>query len=71
MKQCMDSENLHRRLAKILGQIKAIDRMIDEDIPCEEGQRCPGDAAASAARLREKGPEEEGKRDRRRSVPQC
>lgn len=36
MKQCMDSENLHRRLAKIMGQIKAIDRMIDEDIPCED-----------------------------------
>ena len=36
MKQCMDAENLHRRLAKILGQIKAIDRMIDEDVPCED-----------------------------------
>ena len=36
MKQCMDSENLHRRLAKIMGQIKAIDRMIDEDVPCED-----------------------------------
>lgn len=36
MKQCMDAENLHRRLAKIMGQIKAIDRMIDEDIPCED-----------------------------------
>ena len=36
MKQCMDSENLHRRLAKIGGQVKAIDRMIDEDIPCED-----------------------------------
>ena len=32
MKQCMDSENLHRRLKKILGQVQAIDRMIDEDI---------------------------------------
>lgn len=36
MKQCMDAENLHRRLAKITGQIKAIDRMIEEDIPCED-----------------------------------
>ena len=36
MKQCMDSANLHRRLAKIVGQIQAIDRMIDEDIPCED-----------------------------------
>ncbi len=32
----MDSENLHRRLKKISGQIAAIDRMIDEDVPCEE-----------------------------------
>ena len=31
MKQCMDAENLHRRLAKIIGQIQAIDRMVDED----------------------------------------
>ena len=36
MKQCMDSDNLHRRLAKIIGQIKAIDRMIEEDVPCED-----------------------------------
>jgi DNA-binding FrmR family transcriptional regulator len=32
----MDAENLHRRLAKIIGQLKAIDRMIEEDIPCED-----------------------------------
>lgn len=32
----MDSANLHRRLSKILGQIKAIDRMVDEDVPCED-----------------------------------
>ena len=31
----MDSENLHRRLKKIVGQLNAIDRMIDEDVPCE------------------------------------
>ncbi len=36
LKKCMDSENLHRRLKKIIGQIQAIDRMIDEDIPCEQ-----------------------------------
>ena len=35
MKQCTDSENLHRRLKKIIGQLNAIDRMIDEDVPCE------------------------------------
>ena len=36
MKQCMDAENLHRRLKKIIGQVQAIDRMIEEDIPCED-----------------------------------
>ena len=36
MKQCMDSENLHRRLKKIIGQVQAIDRMVDADIPCED-----------------------------------
>ena len=36
MKQCMDSDNLHRRIKKIIGQLNAIDRMIDEDIPCED-----------------------------------
>ena len=36
MRQCMDSENLHRRLRKIVGQVQAIDRMVDEDIPCED-----------------------------------
>jgi DNA-binding FrmR family transcriptional regulator len=32
----MDSEALHRRLKKIVGQVSAIDRMIDEDVPCED-----------------------------------
>ena len=36
MKQCMDAPNLHRRLAKIIGQVQAIDRMIDEDVHCED-----------------------------------
>ncbi|MDR0405861.1 MAG: metal-sensing transcriptional repressor [Clostridiales bacterium] len=36
MRQCMDAEHLHRRLNKIAGQIKAIDRMVEEDIPCED-----------------------------------
>lgn len=36
MKQCMDADNLHRRLKKIIGQLQAIDRMVDENIPCEE-----------------------------------
>jgi len=36
MRQCMDAENLHKRLRKIIGQINAIDKMVDEDIPCED-----------------------------------
>ena len=36
MKQCMDTENLHRRIKKIIGQLNAIDRMIEEDVPCEQ-----------------------------------
>ena len=36
MRQCMDADNMHRRLKKIIGQVQAIDRMIDEDIPCED-----------------------------------
>ncbi len=36
MRQCMDSDNLHRRLHKIVGQIQGIDRMVDQDVPCED-----------------------------------
>ena len=36
MRQCMDTDNLHRRLNKITGQIRAIDKKVDEDIPCED-----------------------------------
>ena len=36
MKQCMDADNLHRRLKKIVAQVQAIHRMVDQDIPSEE-----------------------------------
>ncbi len=36
MVQRMNSDKLHSRLAKIMGQVKAIDRMVDEDVPCED-----------------------------------
>ncbi len=36
MKQCMDADNLHRRFNKIIGQVQAIDRMVDKDVPCED-----------------------------------
>ena len=35
MRQCMDAKNLHQRLSRIRGQINAIDKMVDEDVPCE------------------------------------
>lgn len=36
MRQCRDMDNLHNRLKRVDGQIKAIDRMIEQDIPCED-----------------------------------
>ena len=36
MKQCIDTEAMHRRLKKIIGQVQAVDRMIEEDVPCED-----------------------------------
>ena len=29
-------DNLHKRLKRVDGQIKAIDRMIEQDVPCED-----------------------------------
>lgn len=36
MRQCMDMDNLHNRLKRVDGQIKALDRMIEQDVPCED-----------------------------------
>ena len=36
MRQCMDMDNLHNRLKRVDGQIKAIDRMVEQDVPCED-----------------------------------
>ena len=36
MRECMESKNLHLRLRKVAGQVNAVERMIDEDVPCEE-----------------------------------
>lgn len=36
MRQYMDMDNLHNRLKRVDGQIKAIDRMIEQDVPCED-----------------------------------
>ena len=32
----MDMDNLLNRLKRVDGQIKAIDRMIEQDVPCED-----------------------------------
>ena len=33
----MDSDNLHKRLNRIIGQLNAINKMIDEEkVPCED-----------------------------------
>ena len=50
MKQCMDADNLHRRLKKIIGQVQAIDRMVDEDVPCEDILAQINAAKSAAAR---------------------
>lgn len=36
MRQYMDADNLHRRFKKIIGQVQALDRMVEEDVPCED-----------------------------------
>ena len=32
----MDAKNLHQRLNRIKGQINALDKMVDQDVPCED-----------------------------------
>ena len=36
MRKCMNAENLHKRINKIIGQLYAIDKMIEADVPCED-----------------------------------
>ncbi len=36
MRKCMQAENLHARLKKVSGQIAGIQKMIDQDVPCEK-----------------------------------
>ncbi len=36
MRKCMDGETLRIRLNKIAGQVNAIQKMIEEDVPCEQ-----------------------------------
>ena len=34
--ECLDGEKMHSRLKKIIGQLTAIDRMVEERASCEE-----------------------------------
>ena len=36
MRECMDADNIHRRMKKVIGQLNAIDKMVELDIPCED-----------------------------------
>ncbi len=36
MMKCMDSDKLHLRLRKVIGQLNAVEKMIDQDVPCED-----------------------------------
>lgn len=36
MNRCLDNKALHNRLNRIIGQVNAIDRMIEEGAPCED-----------------------------------
>lgn len=36
MRKCMDADNIHRRMNKIIGQLNAINKIVDEDVPCED-----------------------------------
>ncbi len=35
MKQCMDVESINKRLRRIEGQVRGIQKMVEEDKPCE------------------------------------
>ncbi len=36
MKQCMDVDAINRRLKKIEGQVRGVQKMVDQDKPCED-----------------------------------
>ena len=36
MRQCMDIPNIQLRIKKIQGQLNAISKMVEEDVPCED-----------------------------------
>ena len=36
MRQCMDIPNIQLRIKKIQGQLNAISKMVEKDVPCED-----------------------------------
>ncbi|OQA83710.1 MAG: Copper-sensing transcriptional repressor CsoR [Lentisphaerae bacterium ADurb.Bin242] len=36
MKKCMDPGNLQLRIRKVVGQLNAVEKMLDKDVPCED-----------------------------------
>ncbi len=36
MKQCMDTDAINKRLKKIEGQVRGIQKMVNDDKPCED-----------------------------------
>jgi DNA-binding FrmR family transcriptional regulator len=34
--ECIDAKSMHLRIQKIIGQLTAIDKMAEEEVPCEE-----------------------------------
>ncbi len=36
MKRCMDVEDINKRLKRIEGQVRGIQKMVNEDKPCED-----------------------------------
>lgn len=36
MRQCIDMPSLQARISKIEGQLRAISRMMEKDVPCED-----------------------------------
>lgn len=36
MRKCMDADNLHRRMKKVIGQLNAVNQAVDEEVPCED-----------------------------------
>lgn len=36
MAECKNYDKLHSRINRIIGQLKAIDKMIEEDAPCDK-----------------------------------